>query len=534
PTNPTLAGSYDTLDGAWKVVVAGDHAFVADGETGLHRIDISDPTNPMLAGSYNTSGDAQGVALAGDFAFVTDRSSGLQVIQVRQGKVEPDNNTGQSVAVDEGTDTVLRARLTSTETSGVSWELSADAGGNWQSINSDNTWNEISISGDDLRWRSTHTWSPGLNPTVSELTLDWLYESGPIASIADVPDDQGGRLYVDIVRSGYDFADETTSPVTQYGVYRRVDNIPRGAESRSTAGNAKGAGADAAPLPGVDSYWHAGTRYVSSSGGLAERGSAGAFPSGTWALVATVPATQSDAYLVEATTVADSTESGGIDWSVYVVTTHTTVPSIWFTSQPDSGYSVDNIAPAVPQNLVADYQADGVDLDWDDASEADFQYHRVYRGSNAGFIPEPGNLIRETASSAWTDPTNNPWGYYYKVTTLDHAGNESEAAEVQGVSGVGDNVVPTKTALLSAYPNPFNPSTKLSFELATPARVRLNIFDAAGRLVTTLVDEQRGVGRHDFVWNGQNDAGRSVASGVYLYRFEAGDVVQTKRMMLLK
>ncbi|MCP4088453.1 MAG: T9SS type A sorting domain-containing protein, partial [Gammaproteobacteria bacterium] len=99
---------------------------------------------------------------------------------------------------------------------------------------------------------------------------------------------------------------------------------------------------------------------------------------------------------------------------------------------------------------------------------------------------------------------------------------------------LGDAVLHRRNQLSNAYPNPFNPSTKLSFELAAPTHARLKIYDSAGHLVTTLVDEQRSAGSHQVVWDGRNAAGNSVASGVYLYRLEVGTTVQTKRMTLVK
>ncbi len=79
---PSFAGSYDTPGLADGVAVAGDHAFVADGTSGLQVIDISDPTNPTLAGTYDTPGNARRVAVAGNHAFVADGDVGLQVIDI--------------------------------------------------------------------------------------------------------------------------------------------------------------------------------------------------------------------------------------------------------------------------------------------------------------------------------------------------------------------------------------------------------------------------------------------------------------------
>ena len=88
--------------------------------------------------------------------------------------------------------------------------------------------------------------------------------------------------------------------------------------------------------------------------------------------------------------------------------------------------------------------------------------------------------------------------------------------------------------LHACSPNPFNPQTKISFEMASDAHASLRIFDAAGRLVKTLVNEQRSAGIHSVNWNGRDQAGRSAAAGVYLYSFETGESVQTRRMTLVK
>lgn len=84
-------------------------------------------------------------------------------------------------------------------------------------------------------------------------------------------------------------------------------------------------------------------------------------------------------------------------------------------------------------------------------------------------------------------------------------------------------------------PNPFNPSTTISFELASPREVSLGVFDLAGRLVKTLISgEWRDTGRHFAEWNGRDAAGQPAAAGVYFYRLQAGSFAETKRMLLLK
>ncbi|MEK9135710.1 MAG: FlgD immunoglobulin-like domain containing protein [Bacteroidota bacterium] len=94
--------------------------------------------------------------------------------------------------------------------------------------------------------------------------------------------------------------------------------------------------------------------------------------------------------------------------------------------------------------------------------------------------------------------------------------------------------LPTEFSLEQNYPNPFNPETRIRFALSKTEPTQLDVFDILGRHVRSLVKEQLSAGDHEVVWDGQNDEGRSVASGVYLYRLVAGQSVNTKRMLLLR
>jgi len=84
-------------------------------------------------------------------------------------------------------------------------------------------------------------------------------------------------------------------------------------------------------------------------------------------------------------------------------------------------------------------------------------------------------------------------------------------------------------------PNPFNPSTTIRYAIPRASQVKVVIYDVTGRKVRTLVDEAKtGPARYEAIWNGQNDLGQVVASGVYVYRLQAGSFVEAKRMTLLK
>jgi hypothetical protein len=96
-----------------------------------------------------------------------------------------------------------------------------------------------------------------------------------------------------------------------------------------------------------------------------------------------------------------------------------------------------------------------------------------------------------------------------------------------------DNL-PSVTALSGAYPNPFNPQTTVAFNLAKSGYAELVIYDLQGAKVRTLVAENRESGRHEVVWNGTDDRGQRVASGVFMARLKSGTVVDLKKLVLIK
>ena len=97
-----------------------------------------------------------------------------------------------------------------------------------------------------------------------------------------------------------------------------------------------------------------------------------------------------------------------------------------------------------------------------------------------------------------------------------------------------DAGLPDVFALHANYPNPFNPSTSIQFDLPSPCHVTLDIFNIAGQKVATVADRAYEAGFHTVEWDGRTSGGQQVASGIYLYRIAAGDFVETRKMMLLK
>ena len=95
-------------------------------------------------------------------------------------------------------------------------------------------------------------------------------------------------------------------------------------------------------------------------------------------------------------------------------------------------------------------------------------------------------------------------------------------------------IQPGTFALYNNYPNPFNPETRIQYEIGRASTVSLEIYNMLGQKVRTLQNGRKAAGSHEVVWNGANDAGHQVSSGIYFYRLEAGDFVDTKRMLLVR
>lgn len=135
------------------------------------------------------------------------------------------------------------------------------------------------------------------------------------------------------------------------------------------------------------------------------------------------------------------------------------------------------------------------------------------------------------------------------ITLRDEAGNPLDLGIIsEGVFTVGGVSVKAREAmgqpdcfgLFQNYPNPFNAGTSISYQLSEGSFVRLRVYDPSGQLVRTLVEEEQRAGNHIARWDGRDNSGRDVASGVYLYRLRAHtglgreDIAQTRRMVLLR
>lgn len=148
-------------------------------------------------------------------------------------------------------------------------------------------------------------------------------------------------------------------------------------------------------------------------------------------------------------------------------------------------------------------------------------------------IAVDGQSSRTAAKTYMASSAGGPW---YDLNTYNcEAGVRLRTTASLSLS-IDDNpgASPKVYRLAHNYPNPFNPSTTIKYQVEERSHVDLSIYDLTGRKVMTLVDEEMSRGDYIVEWNGQNSAGHDVASGVYLYRLETADFSQAQKMVLLR
>jgi hypothetical protein len=196
-----------------------------------------------------------------------------------------------------------------------------------------------------------------------------------------------------------------------------------------------------------------------------------------------------------------------------------------------SRLSFQTVVATLLQNSSAEFEGESIKVTWT-LSEIDdgINFTVLRRSGDGDFTLAPSQRVsRNGLEFEYLDPdVERGATYTYRVEYLDGDRTrtlfETEKIETPAMS----------LALDQNRPNPFNPSTEIRFSLPKRCSVRLDVYDAAGRLVRVLQDGAMTAGRHSIVWDGTNDAGRAVGSGVYFYRLRAGKEAVSKKMVLLR
>jgi hypothetical protein len=188
-----------------------------------------------------------------------------------------------------------------------------------------------------------------------------------------------------------------------------------------------------------------------------------------------------------------------------------------------------------------------VRLDWSTLAEINNYGFEVQKSTAApnnyetipnSFVPGHGTTnVPQYYSFTDMTPSVGTWFYRLKQIDLDGTVHYTDGIRVDVLTDVEEEPLPTAYALEQNYPNPFNPSTEIRFALPKEIRVKLEIYNALGERIAKLVDETRQAGYYSEQFNAAG-----LASGLYLYRLQAGDpsagsgqsFVETKKLLLLR
>jgi hypothetical protein len=352
-----------------------------------------------------------------------------------------------------------------------------------------------------------------------ERSGNWGYPSPTIVSVRDVPGDQGGFLNLAWDASRLDAWPH--EEIYQYGIWRAIDEMD--ALSLINSGEARFVEtlqyATPSRLPAIRVEQIGSVTYY-------------------WEQIDLVYGNHVETYSKVIPTLFDS--SGVTDeYHYFQVTAYTSNYENYWTSEVDSGHSVDNIAPCLPLAFSGEqsFLPEGLSLKWHPNTESDLSGYAIYRGTSEGFVPGPASLIAEPCDTFYFDGGWH-WSddFWYKLAAVDVHGNESDYAVLGPSSVTGEEApdLPMATCLSQNHPNPFNPVTMIRFDLAETDIVSLRIYDAAGRLVNVLATGRREAGSYELTWDGRDSSGRQVTSGVYFYKLSAGEYEKTRKMILLR
>ncbi len=192
--------------------------------------------------------------------------------------------------------------------------------------------------------------------------------------------------------------------------------------------------------------------------------------------------------------------------------------------------------PPAPENVTLEWIDDPLlDLSWDMPPINDLDHFNIYLAVN----DDNFELFDETIGTQYIyEYEYIPYTTYkFYITTVNQQEMESDASEIVEYTTVdadGD-LVPSVTELYGNYPNPFNPTTTISFSVAqTSSLVNVKIYNIKGQKVKQLVNEILPAGKHTVIWNGKDSNGKQAASGIYFYKLKSGDFEKSRKMLLLK
>ena len=200
------------------------------------------------------------------------------------------------------------------------------------------------------------------------------------------------------------------------------------------------------------------------------------------------------------------------------------MPRIWNTGW---------MHPSKPQNLTAEILSSSVNLSWNTNTEPDIAGYNIYKSNTSGgpYTKINSGLVEDTTYIDVAGTAND----FYCVTAEIQACTESRLSNEANFTTGTINYGYQQHVSIFAYPNPFIQSTTISFTLPDETEnTQILIFNIKGQIIKTLVDKKLNAGTYQAVWDGKDNSGNQLSSGIYFYQLKAGNKFsETKRMLLL-
>jgi len=159
--------------------------------------------------------------------------------------------------------------------------------------------------------------------------------------------------------------------------------------------------------------------------------------------------------------------------------------------------------------------------------------NETFWGPNLAMVDSDGDGFTngqelQDPNGTWIEGTDLPGD----ANSVTNPGDPNDHPPITSVDNFTD--IPDRFELYNNYPNPFNPTTTISFSIAKNTNVKLDIYNSVGQLIVHLVDETYTPGKYTSIWNGRNDFDKIVNSGIYFYKLTTNNFVKTKSMILVK
>lgn len=191
--------------------------------------------------------------------------------------------------------------------------------------------------------------------------------------------------------------------------------------------------------------------------------------------------------------------------------------------------SQDLIAPAFPRNPVLKKEGLNYSFSWNSVNDPDIRGYALYSGATASSLTRIASGIVDTSYSENSATSNLVYG----ISAYDLEDNESPISLFKTV-GIDEQEKTRHQLSLINYPNPFNTITTISFQLDTPMKVRLALYNLAGEKLIQLVDGEMPAGLRQVMWNSRDEHDQPVATGLYFYCLETEQQICIRKMILLK